>query len=267
MPKIKINDINLYYEIHGKGQPIVFISGFVADHTNWGTVFSDFAKNYQVITFDNRGTGQSDAPDYPYTIEMMAKDVVDLCQSFGLNSVHCVGNSMGGSIVQMLAYKYPAFTKTATICNSAIKFGTKAGLMVETNTALRQANVPLEICLKKTLCELFSANFLSQPGMVDALLNLLTNNPYPITDQGYFSQLNAIGTFDSKDWVSKITVPSLVIYSNEDQFVDIDTSITLANAIPNAKNFCFDKAGHLPHIEQPDLFIKVVNNFIKELSL
>jgi 3-oxoadipate enol-lactonase len=66
MPKIKINDINMYYEMHGSGEPIVFISGFSCDHTVWEEVAKKLQNNYQIILFDNRGAGQSDAPDQAY---------------------------------------------------------------------------------------------------------------------------------------------------------------------------------------------------------
>jgi 3-oxoadipate enol-lactonase len=263
MPKTKVNDVNLYYEIHGKGQPIIFISGFIADHTKWDSVVNEFAKEYQVVVFDNRGTGQSDCPAYPYTIEMLASDVVGLCKNLAITSAHFVGNSMGGAIVQMLAYNHSTLVKTAVICNSFIKVNLKSKLMIEADSILRKANAPLEARIRRTLCDLFSVNFLNKPGMADFLFKLFADNPYPITDQGYFSQLHAAGTFDSQNWISKITTPSLVIYSDEDQLVDLDSSIALAEAIPNAKNFCFNKVGHLPDNEQPELFIKVVKDFIK----
>jgi len=84
MPKIKANNINLYYEIHGQGQPVVFVAGFSGDHTAWQNLIADYAKNYQVVVFDNRGIGQSDCPDYPYTIEMMADDAIGLVKALQL---------------------------------------------------------------------------------------------------------------------------------------------------------------------------------------
>jgi len=70
MPKAKVNDINLYYEIHGKGEPIFFIAGFNSDHTVWTNIIDHYAQTHQVIVMDNRGSGKSDCPDAPYTIEM-----------------------------------------------------------------------------------------------------------------------------------------------------------------------------------------------------
>lgn len=266
MPKIKVNDINLYYETYGKGQPIVFISGFATDHAKWMLTTNEFAKNYQAIIFDNRGVGQSDCPAYPYTIDMMADDVVGLCKNLNINSAHFVGSSMGGTIVQTLAYKHPEFVKTAIICNSAAKFNIKLKLILEASLIARQAKVPLESPIKRTLCDIFSVDFLSKKGVVDALLKLFANDPHPITDQGYISQMHALLEFDSRNWLNKIMKPSLVIYSDEDQLVDIASSKELIAAIPNAESFCFNRVGHAPDVEQPDAFIKIVNEFIKKFA-
>lgn len=77
MPKIISNNISLYYQTKGKGYPIVLISGLHGDHQSvWShSVVDTLAKHFHVIQFDNRGVGQSDQPDIPYSIEMMADDV------------------------------------------------------------------------------------------------------------------------------------------------------------------------------------------------
>ncbi|BCD92543.1 hypothetical protein fh0823_26820 [Francisella halioticida] len=68
MPKVKVNDINIYYEIRGEGYPLVLISGFGADHITWGKFADKLALKYKIILFDNRGSGQTDCPDYSGTV-------------------------------------------------------------------------------------------------------------------------------------------------------------------------------------------------------
>jgi pimeloyl-ACP methyl ester carboxylesterase len=264
MPKIKVNDINMYYEVYGSGEPIVFISGFTADHTKWMSVVNKFARDYQVIIFDNRGAGQSDCPAYPYSVGMMADDTAKLCENLSINSAHFIGSSMGGAIVQTIAYKFPKLVKTAVISNSAMKFNVKLKLACEANLILRQAKVPVEAILKRALCDLFSVDFLSREGVVDSLLKIFAGNPYPMTDQGYVSQMHAVLEFDSRSWANKINQPSLVIYSDEDPIVELDSFKALIAAIPKAEGFCFNKVGHCPDVEQPDVFVKVVKEFIKK---
>jgi 3-oxoadipate enol-lactonase len=266
MPKIKVNDTNIYYETHGQGQPIVFISGFTADHSRWACVRNDFSENYQVITFDNRGTGQSDHHSYPYTIDIMTNDTIELCKALKIDSAHFIGNSMGGAIAQTIAYKYPEFVKSTILCNTSMKFNIKVRLASEANLTLRQAKAPLEAILKRTLFDIFSVDFLSKEDLANSLLEMLTINPNPITDQGYSSQMHALFEFDSHNWINNINKPCLVIYSDEDALVDLASSEALIAAIPKTESFCFHKVGHAPDIEQPKLFIKIVNEFIKKLG-
>lgn len=121
MPKAKINDINLYYEIHGQGEPLVLVAGFSADHLSWECILNYLTPYYKVLIFDNRGAGQTDAPNGLYSIEQMTCDVDALCQYVGFEKAHFIGNSMGGYIVQMMAYRYPSRVKSVVISNSTMQ--------------------------------------------------------------------------------------------------------------------------------------------------
>ena len=71
----KINDLDMYYEDHGNGFPLVLVPGFSADHSLWSTVTESLSDRYRVITFDNRGAGQSTVTNPPYSINQLANDV------------------------------------------------------------------------------------------------------------------------------------------------------------------------------------------------
>ena len=67
MPFIQANGIDIYYELHGKGEPLVLISGFTEDHTAWDEVVETLAQSFCVLVFDNRGAGQTTSPKTPFT--------------------------------------------------------------------------------------------------------------------------------------------------------------------------------------------------------
>jgi pimeloyl-ACP methyl ester carboxylesterase len=94
MPKITVNDITMYYETHGEGEPLILISGFGADHLMWDEVVSRLKNNYKVIVFDNRGAGQTDVPQKPYTIAEMSDDTAQLCHQLHIKKAHFIGNSI-----------------------------------------------------------------------------------------------------------------------------------------------------------------------------
>src|SRR5207245_1981946 len=88
------------------------VMGFAGDHLAWGLQIPAFAAKYRVVAFDNRGVGQSDAPDAPYTTPMMADDTVGLMDALGIARAHVCGVSMGGMIAQEIALRHPGRVRT-----------------------------------------------------------------------------------------------------------------------------------------------------------
>ncbi len=117
-----INGMQIYYEIHGTGEPLLLIAGLASDSQSWLSVINRLADRYQVITFDNRGVGRRKPSDEFTTIEQMADDCVALIQYLGLSPVHLLGHSMGGFIAQRCAIHYP------NVVNRLILAGTSASV-------------------------------------------------------------------------------------------------------------------------------------------
>src|SRR5262245_57316151 len=103
MPRLQAHGIEIFYDVHGAGEPLLLIAGFACDHTIWSAVCPLLASRYRVIVFDNRGVGQTSAPEAAMTIPQMAEDAAGLLDGLGLGRVHVAGHSMGGMIAQELA--------------------------------------------------------------------------------------------------------------------------------------------------------------------
>jgi 3-oxoadipate enol-lactonase len=264
MPKVKINDINLYYEIHGQGEPLVLISGFSADHLLWGFVLEYLTPYYQVLVFDNRGAGQTDVPEGPYSIEQMAQDIEALCQHVGFENAHFVGNSMGGYLVQMIAYHYPSLVKSVVISNSAMITHSCFHIYAAAQLELLKLNASPEALIKASCAWAFSYNFLSQSNQLDNLMQLRLSNPYPFTIRGYEGQYAALDGFDSRSWANKIAVPTLVISSDQDIILPASLAQELLYKISGAQHYCFENCGHLPYVESPEKFSSVIKEFFTQ---
>ena len=83
MPKIPANGIQLFYEAQGAGEPLLLIAGFACDHSIWSPVLPSLASKYWVVSFDNRGVGQTTAPDSPYSLRQMADDATAFAHGSG----------------------------------------------------------------------------------------------------------------------------------------------------------------------------------------
>ncbi|MEP6871851.1 MAG: alpha/beta fold hydrolase, partial [Anaerolineaceae bacterium] len=96
MPYAPVDDVSIYYEELGSGEPLLLVMGQGSDHHGWDAVREDFALRHRVIVFDHRGTGESDKPRKPaYSIEGFAADAIGLLDHLGIERAHAYGISMG----------------------------------------------------------------------------------------------------------------------------------------------------------------------------
>ena len=109
MPTVEANGITVYYEISGKGEPLLLIAGLGYGLWQWHKMIPGLAEDFQVVAFDNRGAGHSDKPAGPYTVQMLGADTAGLLDALNLRDVTVMGHSMGGFVAQELALARPVF--------------------------------------------------------------------------------------------------------------------------------------------------------------
>ena len=147
MPFIEINKINLYYETHGKGSPLLFLSGFASHHQSWLPYINYFSKTNQVIVFHNRGSGQTDAPPSLYTMDLLASDTLALLDSLNIPCADMIGSSMGAAIVMTIAQTHPKRIKKGVLIAPFPKLPLKTLLHSKALGKLIQAKAPLPLSL------------------------------------------------------------------------------------------------------------------------
>src|SRR5918992_1380354 len=111
MPRLRVNGVELYYEVIGEGDPLVLVHGGWGDHTSWRLVVDEFARSYQIVTYDRRGHSQSDRVSAPDVFRAHEEDLDALIEKLGIAPAHVVGNSIGGSIALRLGSRRPAAGK------------------------------------------------------------------------------------------------------------------------------------------------------------
>jgi 3-oxoadipate enol-lactonase len=264
MATIKVNNTDIYYELHGQGEPLVLIAGYTCDHLFWLAILEDLKQYFQVLIFDNRGVGQTQHRGNSFTLEEMADDTIALIEKIGLTRPHIVGHSMGGAIAQIVARKCRAKLGKLIIMNSAAKFNARTLFAVESLIVLRKENTSLDSLIDAGLPWFFSSNFLADKNNVVRFKEVIKNNPYPQSIENQLHQFKAILTFDSRSWLKEITALTLVIAS-EDDIVDlISESEELIANIKNAE-LSIIPGGHSSPIEQPKIIAKLIVDFICEV--
>ncbi len=264
MPKVISNNISLYYKITGKGYPIVLISGANGDHQSvWPhSVVDVLAMHFQVIQFDHRGVGQSDQPDVPYSIEMMADDVAGLMQALQVQKAHLIGYSMGGQIAAKFAEKYPDKINKMIACVSYANINTHTRLFGEILLELHELNLAESVIEKIGLPWIFSNQFLEKNF---SSLVKSHEEPQPKSLIGFKRHFAAQCAFKYEaECFRNIKAPTLFIAGDEDLICPAADVKKFADLIPDSQMIIFSEAGHLLSLEYPDKFAQVIRDFLVE---
>jgi pimeloyl-ACP methyl ester carboxylesterase len=266
MPKVKINDCNIFYETHGQGDPLVLIMGLRRNLEWWYRQLPVLAEYFQVIVFDNRGAGRSDKPAMEYSIRLFADDTAGLMDALGLKRAGILGYSMGGYIAQELALNCPDKIEKMILASTG-GGGDRAVLMSPDRLEKFQANAGLkpEEILRKDMDIYFSDEFVEQnPEKVDEFIKISLRHYQPA--DAFFRQFDACLRHDTVDRLNRLVVPTLIMTGDDDPLVPPGNSHVLQELIPAAELHVFTGGRHCVVIEKADQFNKKVIDFLKANS-
>jgi pimeloyl-ACP methyl ester carboxylesterase len=263
MPTVKANDINIYYEIHGEGEPLLMIMGLNNYSGHWTATLPPFAKEYRAIIFDNRGTGRTDKPETPYTMKMMAADAKGLLDAIGIPKANVFGVSMGGMIAQEFALTYPdAVLNLILGCTSC---GRQHGVPPTAESMAFLANperakLSVEQRARDTAPWLWTQDYVDKhPEAVDRYVAVTLKYPTPL--HGLNGQMLAVAGADTYERLPRIKVPTLVITGDSDRLIPPENSKIIVSRIPGAELVILPNAGH-GFTESPDA-VKAMLDFLK----
>jgi 3-oxoadipate enol-lactonase len=265
MSTAKVDDINIYYEIHGEGEPLVLIYGYSGHSRLWYRQIPVLSKKYRVIAFDNRGAGRSDKPNIPYTMSTMAKDIAGLLDVIGIDAAHIFGISMGGMIAQHFALDYPqkviSLILGCTFCGGVHSIQSEP----ESTAALfdfeRLSKMTPEEVTRQAMPFLYSREFIEKnPDIIEE--RVAKQLEYPTPGHGAMRQAGAIMGHDTYDLLPKIKLPTLVITGDNDRLIPVENSRILASRIPEAEMVILKGAGHEFFIEDAEEVNKTILDFL-----
>jgi 3-oxoadipate enol-lactonase len=269
VPKTRVGDINIYYEVYGKGQTLALIMGLGGGIPWLLRQIPAFSQQYQVVAFDNRGTGATDAPDTPYSMEMMATDLNGLLEHIGVETAHIFGISMGGMIAQHFALLYPAkvisLILAATTCGGSHRVTPDTEAIKVLFDMERMQKMTPEQRAEATLPFVFSQEFIdNNQSIIQELLGKMVGHVTPLN--GYIRQAQAIMGHDTYERLPDIEVPTLVIAGEADKLVPVENSRIIASRIPHAELVILKNMGHGFNIEAADQVNRIVLSFLNGQS-
>jgi 3-oxoadipate enol-lactonase len=257
MPTLLANNINLYYEIHGEGQPLVFIHGLGSTTRDWEFQVSEFSKSYKVVTFDLRGHGQSDKPAGPYSMAMFAADTLGLLRALGIDAAHLVGLSLGGGIAFQLAVDAPKALKTVTIVNSAPEMVVRS---FKDKVSIWQRQAIVRLLGMRKMGEVLSTRLFIKPEQ-GALRQAFVARWAENDQRAYLNSLRAMVGWSVTARLGSIQSPTLVIAADQD-YTPLSVKEAYTAKIPNAQLIIISDSRHATPIEQPQQFNLALQKFL-----
>ncbi|MDA2916572.1 alpha/beta hydrolase [Nitrospinae bacterium AH_259_B05_G02_I21] len=260
---VAANGQKLYFEIHGKGEPLVLIQGLGSDATNWEPQILALQEHFTVITFDNRDVGRSSQARGPYSIADMAEDTAGLMDALGIEQAHVLGASMGGMIAQELVFHHPAKVRTLILAATVAQVARFHVSILDPWKWMKQHDFNNEVFHIEKIVWGMTHEFLKNAEAVDQLIERLRNPQFPVSPEAFGRQADAVRAFDALDRLGAVSVPTLVMVGDQDILAPPWLARELVAAIPGAKLKILEGGGHGFFLEIPDKVNQAIIEFLK----
>lgn len=258
MAFLETNTARFHYRMDGAptAPVLAFSNSLGTDLRMWDWQAEFFKKNFNVLRYDGRGQKESSVTAGPYSIKLLAQDVIDLLDGLHIQKAHFCGLSMGGMVGMMLAQRFPERFHKVVLCNTSPKIGTAESWnsRIETVNAGGMGAV-VDAILERWLTESFRSSCRRE---VEATREMLLETPA----QGYVACCAAVRDMDQRATISSIRVPTLVIGGTSDPVTPPSDGRSVASQIPGAR-YVELPAAHLSNVEAADLFNQALQEFLR----
>lgn len=258
MPFATVDNIRLFYRLEGKADgPVLVLSHSIGtDHGMWAPQVEDLLPYFQVLRFDTRGHGASDAPKGEYSVERLGRDVIGLVDELNISKFAFCGLSLGGAIGQWLALNAPDRVSGLVLANTSPQFGPRTNWESRMQTVSEKGMAGIaEIVMPR----FFSSETLARGDVYANAVKSVLLGTSPI---GYWGCCAALRDFDATQSLGKIRIPTLVIAGDRDVSTPWEGhGQLLAHNIPSARALRL-VAAHLSNLERPRSFTVALLDFL-----
>lgn len=262
MPKAKIEDFEIYYEITGSGEPVLLVPGLGGAGSYWKPNVDEFAKHFQVIVHDHRGTGLSTKSKIQYSVEQMTEDMIKLMDVLGIEKAHLVGHSTGAAMGQIAAIKHPerflslvayaSWTKATPFLRRCMEI--RRELILKSGVEAYVKAVPIFLHTYWWVNE----NIEKLEEAENQIVKTLSDPELQVR------RIDAILAYDGTQYLDqKIQIPTLVCCAKDDLLTPMPYSEQIAAAIPGCKTHWFERGAHAVSQTMPEEFNRVVISFLQ----
>jgi len=255
--------VRLAFEVRGGGDPLLFVQGLGYDRNGFGPLPHLLAEDFRVIVFDNRGVGDSDVPDGPYSVTQLATDALAVLDAAGADTAHVLGVSLGGFVAQELTLAHPERVRKLVLCSTAPGSVSPSfpmpqrGVDAFSRFPTMEREAGLRLMVENSLGD---HGVRERPGLVEEIYRYRLERAPSLA--GWQAQAFAGATFDAYERIPQITVPTLVIHGGDDTVVDPRNADILVERIRGARLELVPERGHLVIWQEGEMLASIVREFL-----
>jgi 3-oxoadipate enol-lactonase len=256
MATVEINGHRANVAIEGDGPAVVLVHGLTGSiEGTWGPIRRDLATDHRVVAYDLRGAGASEVTPGPYSLDLLAADLVDLVGVLDLGAPMLVGHSLGGAIALAAAAEGAASRVVAA--GMALELPEQArdqvGAMAEAATAQGMA------AIAPGFAELgFSDAFRERrPEAADAFVDAMAR----ADAEGFAAIAGAVAGVELASRLARVVVPALLVAGDRDALSPVAANAEIAERLPDARLEVIEDAGHEITLEQPGAMTAAIHRF------
>ncbi|MDJ0362846.1 alpha/beta fold hydrolase [Rhodococcus sp. H29-C3] len=279
-PRYPLNSVELHKDVLryvdvGDGPPVVLVHGLLGSHESWAGQIERLSERHRVIAPDLFGHGRSDKPSGDYSLSSHAATIRDLLEHLNIESAPMVGHSLGGGIVMQTVYLFPGLVERLVLVSSG-------GLGTEVSLLLKAATLPgSELVLPVLASDWVRRNAESVIGQLNkwglpvrpgASMAETWRSFKSVSDkqarEAFLASTRAVvgprgQTVSAKQHFAKFeSIPSLLIWGGKDRMIPASHADNVRREVPNSRVEIFSNAGHFPQLDEPDLFFRVLDEFL-----
>jgi 3-oxoadipate enol-lactonase len=250
MPHVQANDIEVYYEVQGEGEPLVLIPYLAADQACYAFQVADYATRFTCYTVDLRGAGLSGKPDGEYTTELFADDVAAFMHAVGITSAHVSGLSLGAATAMWLAAKHPSLVKSLSLHSAWTATDPYLRAVVRGwQTVARGLDSTPDMVIQAIFPWCFTPElYAAKPEYIDSLADFVRSRPMPPVD-AFLRQSNAVLAHDASGVLGSIQAPCQITFGEHDAVTSTRFAGPLTEEIKDSELVIFEGCAHAPIYE------------------
>ncbi|ELZ75997.1 3-oxoadipate enol-lactonase [Haloferax larsenii JCM 13917] len=256
MPTAVSDGVKLFYDSDGDGETVAFVGDAGYGAWQWGWQHAAVAGPYESLVMDLRGSGRSDAPAGPYSVETLVDDVVAVLRDAGVRKAHLVGLGLGGMVALETA-RTTSRVRSLTLCNTAA-----SGADIDPAPLYGAPDDPdaRRASLVPALSEEFRTE---QPDVVDQIVDW--RGMEDAAPDAWAAQTAAIADYDAGP-LYEVTVPTLVVHGSDDPVWSVEDGRELAEELPKGEFVEVSGARHLAIVEQSRVVNDTLVSFLDSLD-